>query len=104
VKAIASREALLGRAVNEALIQDEALYLHFDRGWTLVVINAFVLKPADVEGMVGACLVGFEGSDRDEKLRFDTGAVLTVDLSDAAYRGPEAIQLVRPDGHSIIWN
>lgn len=104
MKAIDPRQALLGLAVNEALIQEEALYLHFDGGWTLVVTNAFVLKPADVEGMVGACLVGFEGNDRGEKLQFDTDAVLTVDLSDAAHRGPEAIQLVRPDGHSIIWN
>jgi hypothetical protein len=35
---------------------------------------------------------------------FSDGSTLRVDMSDRGYDGPEAMQLVGPDGSIVVWN
>jgi len=80
-----------------------------DDGWSLHIYNVVTLSGMEViEPSDGNLLrLVFDGYVQDEttlSLKFRGGGLISVDLSDNGYSGPEAMQLNGPDGSIVIWN
>lgn len=89
--------------------EDEQLQVGTDDGWSLHVYNAYTLS---FGGWVDALahtplrlkLVDFLVDDVRMAMVFSGDRILTVDLTEGGYSGPEAMQLNGPDGRIIIWS
>lgn len=91
-------------------IEDGQVQVRTDDGWALHIYNAFTLSGDD---HASATEQGFLRSelidcllDQNSRLSviFSDHRVLTVDMTDDGYSGPEAMQLNGPDGSIIIWS
>lgn len=89
--------------------EDEQLQVGTDDGWSLHIYNAYTLS---FGGRVDALahtslqleLVDFVVDDVKTVMVFSGDGILTVDLTEGGYSGPEAMQLNGPDGQIIIWS
>ena len=104
---LAALSPLKGHKATLTMLGDH-IQLECDNGWTLHIYNAATLAGLDVAGMpanpVQTVFYDFEYDQRSLRLIFLGGAVLSVDMSDDGYQGPEAMQLNGPDGSIVIWN
>lgn len=91
------------------LRSDEQLMLSSDNGWALVIYNKHSLlsgegndlSPKDGDRVI---VVATACSEHEASIKFVNGDTLVVDLSPDGYLGPEAMQLIGPDGEIIVWN
>lgn len=97
------RHLVIGKTVKVASIQDDELHLDLGGDWHIVVLNPFRLSSQSVDALVGAALLTFEERGSTEFLAFDNGITVTVDMTDDAYRGPEAMLLTGPET-TVVWN
>lgn len=99
--------ALKGQRVKVLSTPDQ-LTLETDHGWTLAVYNRFTLlsdegTPMAPEQLDGCLVTDTTEFDERAAVAFDNGANLSIDLSDEAFTGPEAMQLTKPSGEIIVW-
>lgn len=79
-----------------------------DDGWEVHIYNRFRLSgergPMEFSELPDhLCLEHLQLIEMMLVFSFSDDVTLTVDLSDAGYSGPEAMQAVRPDGSIVIW-
>lgn len=88
---------------------EDQISVETDDGWSLHIYNRATLsgmewnQPSDGDFL----RLVFEDCVQDEStlsLKFNGGGLITVDMSDNGYSGPEAMQLNGPDGSVVIWN
>jgi hypothetical protein len=81
--------------------------LYFDHGIVLNIYNTFSVVGTSengVEGLVGTA-AGKVAEDREKAvLTFGTGAQISIELRDAAYRGPEAMELIVLGEPTVVRN
>jgi hypothetical protein len=98
---------LVGRSLRSVVQIHDYSQLYFDHGAVLNIYNTFSVVGTSgdgVEGLVGT-VVGKVVEDREKAvLTFGTGAQISIDLRDAAYRGPEAMELIVPGEPTVVWN
>lgn len=88
---------------------EDQISIETDDGWSLHIYNVVTLSGMEaIEPSDGTLLrLVFEDFVQDAtalSLWFRGGGLITVDLSDNGYCGPEAMQLSGPDGSTVIWN
>ena len=97
-------ERLVGQDVIEVQATERELALRFsDRSW-LTIWNAYDIGDGTAASLLGRVLLKFDSAGGQEVLSFAGGAVLTVDLRDEAWTGPEAMMLTRDGLPTVIWN
>ncbi|MFL9583506.1 hypothetical protein [Stenotrophomonas sp. AB1(2024)] len=99
---------LKGKYVTLTL-EDDQVQVRTDDGWSLHIYNTSTLscdESADnlAHKSLRLELVDCVFDQFKMTLMFSGGKLLTVDLTDDGYSGPEAMQLNGPDGSIIIWN
>lgn len=73
--------------------------------YTLIITNKFTLAPsAPIDSLINTVIVNVEESESSIRIQVSNGLLLTIDLSDEAYFGPEALVLHGPDNLCIVWN
>jgi hypothetical protein len=98
---------LVGRLVRKVLAVEDYLQIHFEFGTSLNIYN-----PMLVSGTASGSLTDIEGhrvsrvSERPDSasLEFDDGTIVTIDLRDEAFVGPEAMVLEVPGEPIVVWN
>lgn len=99
-------DTLIGATVVQVETVNDYLQLCFNGDRVLTVFNEIEVTGtlADfVHGLVRAHLVKAEMVESKLVLSFDNHTELTVRMSDDAYRGPEAIHLIRPGESLVVW-
>lgn len=97
-------EALCGMSVAASTLVVGDAGIEFDNGASLAIYNGFDVEALGSEGCVGKRVcAAYEFEDRIE-IHFDGGGVIKIDMRDAAYNGPEALQLRIPGRPIVIWN
>jgi hypothetical protein len=102
---------LIGLALISASHSGGTMNVLFEGGWELAIYNPFVIEKTgdrisvDEESyLVGKTVVDC-ASDSEEFILTLSGRInLRVDLSDEAFTGPEAMQLIGPSGEIVVWN
>ncbi|WP_234412302.1 hypothetical protein [Stenotrophomonas sp. YAU14D1_LEIMI4_1] len=99
---------LIGKAVTLET-GDGITTIRTHDGWELHIYNTVRLhcdgtakQPA--QAPQGLLLTNYLLDQTTMMAQFSGGVSLTVDVSDSAYSGPEAMQLNCPDGTIVIWN
>lgn len=98
---------LKGKYVTLTL-EDEQLQIGTDDGWSLHIYNAYTLCFGEQVNELTHIslrlkLVDCVVDDVKMVMLFSSDGILTVDLTEGGYSGPEAMQLNGPDGLIIIW-
>ncbi len=99
---------LMFKAVIVRCSEDQ-ISVETEDGWSLHIYNVVTLSGMEViEPSDGTLLrLVFDDYVQDEttlSLKFRGGGLITIDMSDNGYSGPEAMQLNGPDGSIVIWN
>jgi hypothetical protein len=99
-----SLSALVGHSISAIDEVHDYLQLKFDNGDVLNVFNAYSLDMvADIRSLVGRRVTVV--AEEPKEVRLEMGALrLSVDLSDAAFRGPEAIEYIPTSGSRVVWS
>jgi len=99
-------EALVGRSIRSVVEIHDYVQLHFNLGIVLNIYNPFQVEGTNdlgLDALVGATTTQVIERVEEVVLRFGTGAVISIDLREAAYTGPEAMLLRVPGGPIIVW-
>lgn len=98
-------DQLVGNAVIVESREDQ-LSLIFNHRWVMTIYNKFQFfgDGVSIDSLSGGILVAAKIDDNAMLLDFGYRGHIVVDLSSEAYMGPEALQLIGPDGELIVWN
>lgn len=97
--------ALLGRCISVIDEVHDYLQLSFDNGDVLNVYNAYSFEAGSGRGassLVGRRVTLVAEDPKEVRLELDT-EWLCINLSDAAFRGPEAIEYIPKSGSRVVW-
>jgi len=98
-------DALVGMAVTEVLKVHDYVQLLFEKDISLNIYNALRLYNGDdLRALNGAMLLTVEEKPDTLIFSFSNGKRLDVNLCDAAYSGPEALELNVPGQPTVVWN
>lgn len=98
---------LEGCTVRNVRRDPGCLQLEFERGVGLSIYNACSLSGVDegtVEELAGAVVEYVIETKTDARVVFVGGRSIEIDLRDAAFNGPEAMQLTVPGDPTVVWN
>jgi len=92
-------DALVGMAVTDVLKVHDYVQLLFEKdiAWRLYNSN-------NLRALNGATLLMVEEKPDTLIFSFSNGQRLDVNLCDAAYSGPEALELNVPGQPTVVWN
>jgi hypothetical protein len=97
--------ALIDHTISAAEQVHDYIQLHFDNGAILNIFNQYSLSGVDdldIRLIVGKRVTEIREDTLNLEMRF--GAVqLHVNLSEAAFSGPEAIEYISAEGDRIVW-
>jgi len=101
-------QELIGLKVSKASLVHDYLQIFFEGGAVLNVYNPFRLSGGAARDggapPVGASvLASVEEEGRKIELTFSNGVVVSIDMRDEAYQGPEALELVRAGSPTVVW-
>lgn len=99
---------LIGSTVDKAEVVQDYLQLWFDKGTCLNVYNKHDIIGPDgqahgADRLAGAFLTEVREQGTHIRLAFSNRLKLSIDMSEDAYIGPEAIQLTRPSMPKVVW-
>lgn len=97
--------ALSGRCISAIDEVHDYLQLNFDNGDVLNVYNAYSLETRSghgVRSLVGRRVTVVSEDAKEVRLELDA-LRLCIDLSNAAFRGPEAIEYIPKTGSRVVW-
>jgi len=98
---------IAGRVIKSASIVHDYVQLNFDDGSILNVFNQ-IRTPTINDGFVAWLANKRVLEDITNKdviiLRLSGGDSVEIGMSDADYRGPEALELIEADGKRIVWS
>ena len=105
-------QKLVGLTVDEVIPHefDDPLSLRFGGRWLLTIYNRFefrhqsAIAASALDTLLGATAIGTRENESSAVVSFDDNREVFVDLSDDAYRGPEAMQLTDNCGSIVVWN
>lgn len=94
-----------GHLVRQVVIDAESVTLGFD-AYALVIYNSYHFTPWEAIGLIPSSTVAHVHCEATEiSFSFSGGCVLTVQLANESYRGPEALVLYDGKGMPLaVWN
>jgi len=97
--------ALVGMEVTDALQVHDYVQLLFEKDILLNIYNAWRLCHGDdLRALTGTTLLMVEEKQDTLIFYFSHGKRLDIHLCDAAYSGPEALELNIPGQPTVVWN
>ncbi|MDQ3265141.1 MAG: hypothetical protein M3Y59_16035 [Myxococcota bacterium] len=99
-------DSLIGATVVRVEELHDYVQLLFDANRMLTIFNEMNVSdelPQSLRNLVGTHLARVEEQQAKVTFNFDNGTELSVNLSDDAYRGPEAMHLMRPGQPMVVW-
>lgn len=101
-------EELIGSRIETAEVVEDYLQLLFANGASLNIYNEHAINGPDGEvrdsgDLVGAILTEVREQGTHIRLAFSNGLEISIDMSEDAYTGPEALQLTRPGLPTVVW-
>ena len=97
--------ALVGMAVTDVLQVHDYVQLLFEKDISLNIYNALRLCHGDdLRALTGATLLRVEEKQDTFIFYFSNGKRLDIHLCNAAYSGPEALELNFPGQPTVVWN
>ena len=99
---------LVGLKVSRASLIHDYLQVFFEGGAILNVYNVFHVSggPA-VDGgaphVDASTLATVKEEGQKIELAFSNGVVISIDMRDEAYQGPEALELIRAGSPTVVW-
>jgi hypothetical protein len=97
---------LIGHKVVEFSYEPERMGVLFENGSTLAIYNQMSVQDTRNRGDLSVAEASVSNVLEDSDLaciEFDNGVFWTIDLSDDAYSGPEAMQLNVVGDPIVIW-
>ncbi len=94
----------VGLKVSKFVRVHDYVQLLFGENISITIFNDFMTNVGDMSLLEGRCLLEVEESAEQLVFYFSEAARLTVDLSDQAYHGPEAVAMHRKGKPTIVWN
>ncbi|HKG15075.1 MAG TPA: hypothetical protein VKB12_17255 [Pyrinomonadaceae bacterium] len=101
-------QELVGLEVSKASLVHDYLQVFFEGGAILNVYNVFHLS-GGAAGDGGAppldasTLAAVKEEVQEVELTFSNGVVISIDMRDEAYQGPEALELIRAGSPTVVW-
>lgn len=102
---------MIGKEVLRVERDTEGVGVQLDGGWNIavwapcsVLCDSMKIGPTpDIDSLVGAKLKTFAGNSDSEKLVFDNGCVLQVDLKASAGSTAESMAVYGPNKLIVVW-
>jgi hypothetical protein len=95
-------EELIGLRVVKSEFVEDYLQIWFEHGECLNVYNQHEITNSERQ-LAGATLRDLRDDGQFIRLTFSNALQLSIDMSEAGYRGPEAMQLTRPGLPPVVW-
>ncbi len=97
-------DALIGAVLSHYALDSDGVTLWFGGGSVLRIDNPWrVQGGGDLDVIVGRTVASIQTSDSEMDVVFDCGASVSVDLTPASFRGPEAAVLMVPGEDTVVW-
>src|SRR5574338_284756 len=104
-------QRLIGLVVADAIFLEDVLALNFKSADQLAIYNNFTLNegenvcsPEKLFLLQGLAVCEYKMTSNEIQIFFSKSMILTIDVSDKAFNGPEAMQLSFADGTIVIWS
>lgn len=98
---------LIGKKVLRVERDAEGVGVQLDGGWNIAVWAPCIVlcdsMIADISSLIGTKLKTFSGNSESEKLVFDNGCVLQVNLKDNAGSTAESMAVYGPNKLIVVW-
>jgi len=83
----------------------------FDKGWEMIIYNPYSIEKngidislEDNELLKGNSIVDYSYTSDEIIFTLNAGIIIHVNLRENAFVGPEAMQVITPEGKIIVWN
>lgn len=98
------RFAMIGKKVLNFDQDIDSLNIQLEGGWSIVVWGKFFIRNCDKGAMAGRVfLTTFVGDGETERLLFDDGSEITVDLGANAKSNRESMAVYGPNNMIVVW-
>jgi|TARA_B110000967_G_scaffold202729_1_gene242104 hypothetical protein len=75
------------------------------KNYTIFVYNPFILElNSDPKCLIGDKILKVVTNENTFKFEMESGEILTIDLRDESYIGPEALCIYGPNDLIVVWN
>ncbi len=97
---------LVGLAVTEVVEIHDYVQFHLGSEIGISIYNQLEVSPRNVKvlQLVGKTVAAVSEREDAIEIRFVDGSRVAVDMRHQAYRGPEALELMRRGEPPVIWN
>lgn len=96
--------ALVDKIVADAYTDNEATGIIFNDTSKLSVFNKHHFLSVHPKQIIGDKIKSVAENEEKISIEFQSGASIEIHLDSQSWIGPEAIELVLPNGQIIIWN
>ncbi|BBP81494.1 MULTISPECIES: hypothetical protein [unclassified Pseudomonas] len=96
--------ALVDKIVADAYTDNEVTGITFNDTSKLSVFNKHQFLSAHPKQIIGDKIKSVAENEEKISIEFQSGASIEIHLDSQSWIGPEAIELVLPNGQIIIWN
>lgn len=96
-----------GLKVADAILTEADAGISFENGISLAIYNRYNLGGfvlSDAQRLIGSTVAYVDEGVDAITIGFENNWVLRIDMQDAAYTGPEAMQLRVPGEPIVIWS
>jgi len=94
---------IINTAIESAFESPDGLAIGFANGWWLNIKNAYSYNAGPTESLVGKIILYINESSDDINYILSDGTIITVDVTDEAFSGPEAVVMIGPSGNIVVF-
>ncbi|WP_165674243.1 hypothetical protein [Metapseudomonas otitidis] len=95
---------LENKRITDVYKDSELTGFLFEDTSKLSIFNKHKLSSSNPKNLIGEKIESIAESEKMVRLELEGGAYIEIYLDSPSWTGPEAIELVLPDGKIIIWN
>lgn len=99
--------AIQGKRIVDAILNVGDAGIKFEGGAQLAIYNLFEIKGKQSlvsEDLLGCTVIKVKELKSSIEVFLEGDIVMTIDMKDDAFTGPEAIQLLVPGEQIVVWN
>ncbi len=100
-------QKIIDRRIKSFQIDADGICIEFVDEIKVIVYNRVRINiegSHDFTEIVNAQVIEVNEGSEKIVIKTDVDIVIVIDLSDNAYSGPEAMQMIVPDGPIVVWN
>ena len=93
---------MVGIRLSQICYNNEGWHLNFDSDLICIIYNECQMPHPEL--LLGGIICSLNWKDEMLTITIENDNKIIIDMSDSAYRGPEAFQIILPDGAIIVQN